>query len=507
MASSGNASPKASLSDPLFPKVYLHSSPRETLLPHLLPLLPYTIPIARRIQFHLQTPYAQVLSTLPPSSKPQDHQTGTSQNPSLSTSEAAIPPFSTSYDEPQGNTLFNAAPKGQNSLTIPPDPPSQNASQSTNPSLSTNETSIPPLSTNYAEPPQDEPSDTAADFSPTVLRPSRHFAAAYIDRSRCPETEAWFFSTLELPSTSAPAEPMNDKIRLQAPALLMHHLSTLTPRAQEDIIRVSGIEPSHNLTNILCGATHRSTLEILHSGPVRNEDAKHALAGANVRESVDRKVVRGHTAANTKFLISPDGLGKGDTELPPGLEWTGTGQGRDLDEDDIKLALSLTAIPRRVQTMLLLPRLGIWTTKASSASSSDGGEDVNGNPVVVEQGTLVAWAFLGPDASLTTLHVQPSHRRRGLAQKLTRKLFAQVRDFPNPMLGKATAGTELKLQQQKAYAGIGEGQEWNHADVLWDNEASAGTMRAVGARACWDDFWAVVDLGRLEERVGREGRS
>ena len=67
----------------------------------------------------------------------------------------------------------------------------------------------------------------------------------------------------------------------------------------------------------------------------------------------------------------------------------------------------------------------------------------------------------------------------------------------------ATSGTKLKLQP-KAYAGVAVGEEWNHADVLWDNEASAGAMKAVGARACWDDFWAVVDLERIEGLVQRE---
>ena len=472
MASS-NALPEHCSSHQPLPKVYLHTSPRETLLPHLLPLLPYTIPIVRRIQFHLQTPYAQVLSTLSLSSQPPNRQN--LQAPSSSIDETSIPPLSSSYTESFNRISSDAHRQDKIESSVPP---LGKTARSANPSLSTAETAIPPFPANYSEGPQNEQQSAPSTFLPIVPRPVTHFAAAYIDRSRCPETEAWTFSTLELPPSSSPQEPPDASVKFQIPALYIHHLSTLTSQFQSTVRQVSGIDSSRSLTEILIGATNRTTLSILHSGPICNENGAYGqLASSNVRKSAAGKVVRSHTPANTKFLFSPDDLGRGNTELPEGLEWAGLGQGKQLDEEEIKLALSLTEIPRRAATMQLLPSLGIRTS----------------------EGTLIAWAFLGPDASLTTLHVQPPHRKQGLAQKLTRKLFAQVRNFANPMLS-VTSGTKLKLQQ-KAYEDIAEGEEWNHADVLFQNAASAGAMKAVGGQAAWDDFWAILDLERLGELV------
>ncbi|KAG6995468.1 hypothetical protein G7Y79_00045g081390 [Physcia stellaris] len=52
------------------PPTFPHPNAFDTLLPHLLPLLPSTIPLVRRIQFHLSSPHAKVLATFPPSHTP-----------------------------------------------------------------------------------------------------------------------------------------------------------------------------------------------------------------------------------------------------------------------------------------------------------------------------------------------------------------------------------------------------------------------------------------------------
>src|ERR1700739_3477259 len=48
------------------PKIYTHEPSGSTLLPHLLPLLPAALPLARRLQSHHRSPYSRVLATFPP---------------------------------------------------------------------------------------------------------------------------------------------------------------------------------------------------------------------------------------------------------------------------------------------------------------------------------------------------------------------------------------------------------------------------------------------------------
>ncbi|MCJ1374742.1 hypothetical protein MMC20_005974 [Loxospora ochrophaea] len=47
-------------------EAHFHPSPLQTLAPHLIPLLPSTIPLLRRLQHPLQTPHARVLATFSP---------------------------------------------------------------------------------------------------------------------------------------------------------------------------------------------------------------------------------------------------------------------------------------------------------------------------------------------------------------------------------------------------------------------------------------------------------
>ncbi|KAK5007480.1 hypothetical protein LTR28_005236 [Elasticomyces elasticus] len=91
----------------------------------------------------------------------------------------------------------------------------------------------------------------------------------------------------------------------------------------------------------------------------------------------------------------------------------------------------------------------------------------------------VAWAFLGLDASLTTLHVEPEYRGRGLAKLVTLKLFSDEMD--------AFGGEE---------GAVSQGKRWAHADVQEGNVASYRVMESVGARWSWETYWLKVDVDK-----------
>ena len=65
-----STTPLTMSSPPHLPPTFPHPNAFDTLLPHLLPLLPSTLPLVRRIQFHLSSPYATVHATFPPSRAP-----------------------------------------------------------------------------------------------------------------------------------------------------------------------------------------------------------------------------------------------------------------------------------------------------------------------------------------------------------------------------------------------------------------------------------------------------
>lgn len=78
------------------PNVYTHSKPRKTLLPILTKLLPYSLPLLRRIQFHFQSPHAAVLSTISADSL-VDTAVPTNYDPALAGSEVLPAPFAAIY--------------------------------------------------------------------------------------------------------------------------------------------------------------------------------------------------------------------------------------------------------------------------------------------------------------------------------------------------------------------------------------------------------------------------
>jgi len=179
--------------------------------------------------------------------------------------------------------------------------------------------------------------------------------------------------------------------------------------------------------------------------------------------------VRGHTVPTKKFLFSPElrtnpAFANGEKELPEDLEWD------IVREAEYALVRSRTAIPRQDRTMRLLGSVGVRRRAGASGAVGGNGESWNkqgekGNRQAeaswneqeekgegegegegdgdaetekegdTQRGELIAWAFLGPDGSLTTLHVEPEFRGKGIAKMLTRRLFGLLAPVPAPAPG------------------------------------------------------------------------
>ncbi|KAH7364369.1 hypothetical protein BKA65DRAFT_491140 [Rhexocercosporidium sp. MPI-PUGE-AT-0058] len=209
---------------------------------------------------------------------------------------------------------------------------------------------------------------TANSHVLTLFESLKAFTVAYLDFSRGTETELWIYSSMERLSGSE----IEAKCQTQVLEVLK---------------RVRGIEGSFVAANgprvtpgiVLIGSLHEKTLRFLE----------------------EQQMVKGVTGPHFKFIFE---LGN----LPP----EGGLRSEDLMYSeirtiDIPLVLSRTEIPRKERTIVLLPSVAIT---------------VNREPI--------AWGFLGPDASLTSLHVEvgslswsrssKSHRKKAIHRESIR---------------------------------------------------------------------------------------
>ncbi|KAK0931196.1 hypothetical protein LTR91_000143 [Friedmanniomyces endolithicus] len=269
---------------------------------------------------------------------------------------------------------------------------------------------------------------------------------AFVDRRCRPETEAWVFGVWEAEGGSlvAGSERQREAERLMRgvvdamkslPLLpSIHGPSDVPDGEQRDVVGYSANDYRAHAGNpeiMLWGAVHERTVPIL-------------LGLGVVALQFKAGMMPNHTFVfDVAEMPTPP-------PLPKGLIWG------VLQPQHLALVRSRTQIPRQERTMADLPNLAIFPSKLATAAP-------------------IAWAFVGLDGSLTTLHVEPEWRGRGLAKAMTTKLFRECMD------GFWEEGVRTK---------------WAHGYVVVGNEASARMCRSLGGNAAWECYWLRVDLGK-----------
>lgn len=330
--------------------------------------------------------------------------------------------------------------------------------------------------------------------SPDVS-PNNHkipFLAVHIDLSCAGETQIYVFASWELPVENGYTRP-RDEVKTSLLNALFKTLATDPtfilssprdpPESHQLLMRTKKLVTPYSPSKILFGALHSTAFDLI---------PKHAHARTD--------------PGFVKYIFTPSDDSLADTndeQLPEGYRF---GPIRDSD-DHLSLVLSRTVIPRTLATLRQLGSVGIFydgetyptveeaeqdqhdphtavirgsETRTAreielSANSVDAGlvanklENINRQPV--------AWGFLGKDASLTSLHVEPRHRGKGLAGAVTRKLFA---------MQDSVFGTEA-----------GRSTSMGHADVYESNTPSRRVMEKLGGQSKWVVVWAEVDISRL----------
>ncbi|KAI1845238.1 hypothetical protein JX265_005393 [Neoarthrinium moseri] len=270
----------------------------------------------------------------------------------------------------------------------------------------------------------------------TLLPPEApvSFTAAYLDLSRGPETELWMFCSLEsLPSASGgggvaldPAGREASASAAQAVALL-HEVRRLRDEYRRGQQQQHAELPRRPVLVGTLGAPLRAAL--LAAGCILPYDSDW-----------DKWVFRLETLPLPALRRVEDAMAR------EGLRW-----GR-VRREDVPLVLSRTKIPRKERTLVLLPS----TT------------------ITLDDETPIAWCFLGPDGSLSSLHCEEQYRGRGFAKAVAVKIM---------------------LDHLRDYGGDG----YCAADVAPDNVQSQGVCRSLGGKILWRSSWSTIDLDRLPE--------
>jgi ribosomal protein S18 acetylase RimI-like enzyme len=293
------------------------------------------------------------------------------------------------------------------------------------------------------------------------------FLMALVDRSCRPETELWFFGSWEAdspppPSKSKKAEKTWEGIYAMVRELLLELKALPLPPS------IHSTTASQNTTGYLSPAGSDSSQSKDSCGYTSHDYASHAsnpniiLWGAIHERTLPilkdlgvlSQAYKTGISPNSTFLFRIDDLPK-PRPLPKNLKF------RSVEPQDFPLVISRTQIPRQEKTLAVLPSLAIYPTASP--------HEPRPSPI--------AWAFVGLDGSLTSLHVEEEYRGQGLAKELTARLLREkMCSFWEPEVEKLA-----------------------HGYVISGNKASEGMCRSLGGRSDWETYWLRVDLEKVEE--------
>ena len=277
--------------------------------------------------------------------------------------------------------------------------------------------------------------------------PDSPWVFAFVDRSCRPETEVWIFGSWEIEG-SVPTDETQPTIDELVTNLLrkMKDLGVPTSIHQEILDADAGkaLDDAKDKVGFSRNdyGGHAADPNIMLFGAVHEQTVRIIERLGFITRKFKSGMVPNHT-----FIWNVDGLAQ-IKQLPLGLRWG------ELKTEHFHIVRSRTAIPRQDRTLAVLPNVGIFTKDSEQP---------------------ISWAFVGLDASLTTLHVEEEWRGKGLAKATTTKLFQEKMDmFWEEGLPKLA-----------------------HGYVIVGNEESSGMCRSLGGKSNWECYWLRVDLSKV----------
>ena len=225
-------------------------------------------------------------------------------------------------------------------------------------------------------------------------------------------------------------------------------------------------------------STNTTTTTTTTTSPLSAEELAKRKASRDLHTYMnDDGLVQWHTGEDIKMLIF-NAADLHHRPLPSGFIYG------VVSEDNLQLVLDRTNIPRSKRTLRLLRSAGIYDSRGDGDRDGD-----NSTP------RLIAWAFLGLDGSLTSLHVEKEYRGQGFAKAVVGKLFREALSRPG--------GEQQKEEEEEDAAAAKEvsasaDDGWAHSDTAEDNVQSQGVAKALGGRVGWRIYWVGVDLSKVQ---------
>lgn len=137
------------------------------------------------------------------------------------------------------------------------------------------------------------------------------------------------------------------------------------------------------------------------------------------------------------------------------------------------LVQSRTHIPRSKEQLATMFGVAVYYDGSEDGGCKEGHGECE-NPV--------AWAFLGKDGALATLHVEPEHRGRGLALQLSKEVMRRGM-APEGIFGAGGAsGGDSRIR------------DWAHTEVAQMNQASRRVMEKIGGEVITMVSWTVIEM-------------
>ncbi|GMG34608.1 hypothetical protein OAory_01098580 [Aspergillus oryzae] len=336
--------------------------------------------------------------------------------------------------------------------------------------------------------------------------PTSPWLAAYVDLFAGRETQVVIYSSLEAQATSPLLESDFVSIlrasreslelaRAQLLALLSHVKTYLLPDYLSSIQSTgssllpnnlgrdpasehSGLIPAPPPRAFLIGNLHTGLFFLLRaSGDYTHSDP---VPGLRVHrfDTYVKYLFRGQD-----FVIdssdSSDSPGRALAPLPDGFRFTDKEGRIGVQPHQYDLIRFRTNVPRSRGTLTKLPGVTIYSDRETQlqphlSDSSDAVENSSNRAPLGEM--PIAWAFLGIDGSLATLHVEPEYRGQELALHVSKEAMRR---------GMAEGSIWRHCGE--------EGEAWVHANVSESNIASRRVMEKLGGDIGWTCTWTVVE--------------
>ncbi|ETN43591.1 uncharacterized protein HMPREF1541_02750 [Cyphellophora europaea CBS 101466] len=312
--------------------------------------------------------------------------------------------------------------------------------------------------------------------------PTAPFLVSYLNLLPAGQTQSWVFSTSEIPPSHAP--PF---------ASFANALEVLTgdtvplvasyPPPPSDPITYPPTQPAtapipllrHLFTHILTHLIPQRPAEPPADWLWLRDNKKYLSQPYSTRKvlfgSIHSSLIPWFSLPSTtrrdgqyvKLLMPPGAWdpAANASRVAPRVDFSGAPFGYELGtlvDAELQTVLDRSPIPRTLGTLREMPNVGLYTSTGPRE--------------------CVGWGFLSKDGSLSSLHVEEAHRKKGLATCLGRELLAlQAQHF-------SVKGVE------DAY-----GAWWGMADVEENNVSSRRVMEKLGAEVWWGIQWVEIDVG------------